>query len=434
MKRLRSNIIWMVVVLLVAWGSFSLGENCARKAEPQPIPSAVPGTEESGDTTQGESSASTTAEESEGERDQRIMNMIRYLSKALKENYLFGIDDQQMEIGLYKGLFEATKDPYTVFYTGEEFSRLMEDTAGEFAGIGVVVTGGTDGLITVVSPIADTPGARAGILAGDKVLAVDGVNYTAQEMDAAVTHMRGEVGAPVTLTIQRTEGENVQTLDISIVREIIHVESVHSQMLEDAVGYLQITSFDEPTAQAFQAHFEDLKAQGAKSVIIDLRNNPGGLLTACDEIADYLLGDATIVTTVSKNGEKEVVSSDAEQETLPVVLLVNGGSASASEILTGALRDNQRAIAIGTKTYGKGIVQRLFPLFAEPKDGGYKITVAEYLTPSGAHIHEKGIEPDIVVELPEGIQGIGVEHREEDTQLQRAIEEAKKVQAETPEK
>lgn len=432
MKRLRSNMMWLAVVLLVAWGSFSLGERHARMAEVQPIPSAVPGTEESGDAKQGGSSTGT--EESEAERNQRIMNMIRYLSNALKENYLFGVDDKQMEIGLYKGLFESTKDPYTVFYTGEEFSRLMEDTAGEFAGIGVVVTGGTDGLITVVSPIADTPGARAGLLAGDKLLAVDGVNYTAQEMDAAVTHMRGEVGESVTLTIRRTDGDTVQTMDVPIVREIIHVESVHSQMLEDAIGYLQITSFDEPTAQDFRSHFEDLKAQGAKSVIIDVRNNPGGLLTACDEIADYLLGDATIVTTVSKDGGEEVISSDAEQETLPVVLLVNGGSASASEILTGALRDNHRAVAIGTKTYGKGIVQRIFPLFADPKNGGYKITVAEYLTPSGARIHEKGIEPDIVVELPEGIQGIGVEHREEDTQLQRAVEEAKKAQAETSEK
>ena len=309
---------------------------------------------------------------------------------------------------------------------------MMEDSAGQFAGVGVVITGAEDDFITVVSPIAGTPGERAGLKAGDKIVAIDGQSYMATDLEEAVAHMRGEVGTEVVLSVRRKENQETKTFDLTLKREMIQVQSVSSQMLQKEIGYVQITSFDEPTAADFKTHVEKLQAEGAKALVIDLRNNPGGLLSSCEEIADYLLGDATIVTTVDNKGAEQVSKSDAKSNSIPVVLLVNEGSASASEILTGALRDNKRAIAVGTKTYGKGIVQRIYPLAEGEETAGYKLTVAEYQTPSGEKINKVGITPDIVVELPAETKSIGPAALDADVQLKRAIEEVQKTAGITP--
>lgn len=377
----------------------------------------------------GVAAAETDAEEL---RREKMIQKIDELSTVIEQDFLFTADKKKMEDGVYKGLFESLKDPYSVYYSPEEFQRMMEDSAGQFAGVGVVITGAEDDFITVVSPIAGTPGERAGLKAGDKIVAIDGQSYMATDLEEAVAHMRGEVGTEVVLSVRRKENQETKTFDLTLKREMIQVQSVSSQMLQKEIGYVQITSFDEPTAADFKTHVEKLQAEGAKALVIDLRNNPGGLLSSCEEIADYLLGDATIVTTVDNKGAEQVSKSDAKSNSIPVVLLVNEGSASASEILTGALRDNKRAIAVGTKTYGKGIVQRIYPLAEGEETAGYKLTVAEYQTPSGEKINKVGITPDIVVELPAETKSIGPAALDADVQLKRAIEEVQKTAGITP--
>lgn len=376
-------------------------------------------------TTSGES-GQEGVQVTDEERDARILNNIKEYSDVIEREYLFDYDKDALEAGIYKGLFASLGDPYSVFYTGEEFAKLMEDTAGEFAGIGVVVNAGEDNIITVVSPIEGTPAQRQGIKAGDKIIAIDGVSYMGSELEEASSKMRGEVGTEVTITVQRTVDGKVETQDYTITREIIHIDSVVSQMLEDKIGYIQITSFDEPTYNEFKQQWDDLKSQGADRIILDLRNNPGGLLSVTESIADMLLGEGAIVTSVDNQGNEDTVYSDSNQETLPIVVLVNEGSASASEILLGALRDHNRATSVGTKTFGKGIIQRIYPLgLNDPNAGGFKLTMAEYLTPNGERIHEKGITPDTVLELNENAEGFGPDYLDQDNQLQEAIKQIK---------
>ncbi|MDR7871266.1 MAG: S41 family peptidase [Tissierellaceae bacterium] len=345
---------------------------------------------------------------------------VSYVENIVRENYLRDVDDNAMLDGQLKGLVQSLNDPYSQYLTVDEFQSLAEQTSGTYGGIGVIVTPGDDNYITVVSPIEDTPGERAGLKTGDKILAVDGVEYTAENMDAAVKVMKGEPNTKVTITIMRrdSEGSN-QTLDVEITREIIRLVTVKSSILDDRLGYIKITSFDEITYGDFKADLNELEKRGVEGLIIDLRSNPGGLLNICADIADELLGEGDIVYTETKAGEREYLKSDKSQTTLPLVVLINGGSASASEILAGAIRDHNRGELIGTTTFGKGVVQRI----RQFDDGsGIKLTISEYFTPNGDNIHGIGIDPDIVVELPEDIEGIGVEYIDSDTQLQKAME------------
>lgn len=358
--------------------------------------------------------------------DKRILSQIHQFEQVIKNNYLFDYKKEDLETGLYKGLFAGLNDPYSTFFTGEEFKQLMEETSGEFAGVGIVVSAGEDNLITVVSPIEGTPGEKAGILSGDKILAIDGEAIPASRLQEASQKMRGKVGTKVVLTIRHKDAAPTDTKEITITREMIHVKSVSSQMLEPGLAYITISSFDENTGKDFKSSLEALQKKGAKKLVLDLRSNPGGLLATCEQVADLLLKKATIVTTVDKKGHKEIAVSDEKSVDIPMVVLVNEGSASASEILLGALRDNKRAVSVGTKTFGKGIVQQIYPLGKNIEDGGFKLTMAEYLTPNGEKIHKKGITPDIVVELSKDTKGIGPRFLKTDNQLQRAIEEVKK--------
>lgn len=365
--------------------------------------------------------------------DKRILDNITKFKDIIKEEYIFDYSEDKIEAGIYKGLFASLGDPYSEFYTGKEFKALMEDTSGEFAGIGIVVSVGEDNLITVVSPIAGTPGDKAGIKAGDKVIAVNGVTYLGTEMQQAVEQMRGQAGEEVVITIRRTVGDKITTEDIKVVREMIHIDSVKSEMLPNNVGYINIISFDEKTDKEFEEHLKKLQASGMERLIIDLRNNPGGLLNVCENIADRILDEGTIVTTVNRKGEETKVKSDAESKLdMPIAVLVNNGSASASEILLGALRDNKAAISVGTKTFGKGIVQQIYPLSSDISMGGFKLTMAEYLTPSGEKIHGVGITPDFVVELPADVTETGPKNIAKDVQLKKAVEEIMKLSITAP--
>lgn len=398
MKKFGKALILVLLLAAVGGGGFILGNNMQ----------AVPG-------------ASTE----EQAADRRILKNINLYREAIQSDYLFPYKKEDLETGIYKGLFWGLKDPYSEYYTAEEYKRLMEDTTGKFAGVGLVITAGEDNLITVVSPIANTPAAKAGLKAGDKIVEVDGQAYAGKELQEATEHMRGKPKTSVELTVQRVINGKTQTSHVKLVREMIEVDTVIGKLMPDNIGYLQISSFEQVTAKDFKKEWEALEKQGAKKFIIDLRNNPGGLLTSCEEIADALLGKATIVTTVDNKGKKDASTSDEAQYKEPLVVLANGGSASASEILLGALRDNKRAKSVGEKTFGKGIVQQIYPLGENGKDGGFKLTMAEYLTPNGEKIHGKGITPDIVVKAPEQAKGMGPDFLQEDPQLQRALQEVK---------
>lgn len=345
---------------------------------------------------------------------------VSYVENIVRENYLRDVDDSELLDGQLKGLVQSLNDPYSQYLTLDEFTSLAEQTSGVYGGIGVIVTPGDDNYITVVSPIEDTPGERAGLKTGDKILSVDGVDFTAENMDAAVKVMKGEANTKVIITIMRRDRDgNNETLDIEITREIIRLVTVKSSILDDTLGYIKITSFDEITYDDFKADLRELENRGVEGLIIDLRNNPGGLLNICADIADELLGEGDIVYTETKDGQREYLRSDKSMTELPLVVLINGGSASASEILAGAVRDHNRGELIGTTTFGKGVVQRI----RQFDDGsGIKLTISEYFTPNGINIHGIGIEPDIIVELPDDVEMIGVENIDGDIQLQKAME------------
>lgn len=362
---------------------------------------------------------------------EQLMSSYRKYSKVMglenyiKDNYLKVVDEDKLMEGQLKGLFQALEDPYSVYMTEDEFKSFTEQTQGIYGGIGVIVTPGEDNLITVVSPIEGTPGERAGIKTGDKIIKVNGEEFTADRMDQAVKLMKGEPKTKVNITILRKDkdGKN-EYIDLEIIREEIRLETVKSDIIQDNIGYIKITSFDELTYDDFKKDLNNLMNKDIAGIIIDLRNNPGGLLNVCVDIADELLGEGVIVYTETRHGERVYERSDKRHIDIPLVVLVNEGSASASEILAGAIKDHNRGILIGSKTFGKGVVQRI----RELSDGsGFKLTVSEYFTPNGTNIHGVGIEPDIVVDLPEDIQEIGVENLKEDTQLQKAIEKIKEM-------
>lgn len=344
---------------------------------------------------------------------------VEAVEAIVKKNYLRDTNDEELETGQLKGLLESLNDPYSIYLTKEEYKSLNEQISGSFGGIGVVVTPGEDNLITVVSPIEGTPGERAGIKSGDKIIKVNGLDYTADIMDKATKEMKGEPGTEVEITILRTTNGKKENIDLKIVREIIKVETVSAKVLKDDIGYIKITSFDEPTYDDFKRELDSLGKKNIKGLIIDVRGNPGGRLDIVAKITDELIGEGDIVYMETKDGKREYLRSKKGMVEYPLVVLTNGGSASASEILAGAIKDHKRGKLVGTTTFGKGVVQRIIDL---PDETGLKLTISEYFTPNGINIHGIGIEPDIKVELPENARGIGPDFMEDDTQLKKAIE------------
>lgn len=351
--------------------------------------------------------------------DRQTIDTLGAVVNHIKKNYYKDIDNETLNTGLIKGVVNSLDDPYSEFMTKEELKKFMESTNGKYVGVGLVVSPRNDGYITVVSPIKGSPAYKAGIKSGDRIIKVDEVEYSAETMQDAVNKMRGEEGKTVSITVLREEQKQKKVHEFKIKRETIKLQTVDGRILEKNIGYIAISEFDKPTYDDFMKELEVLKKKGAQKLVLDLRGNPGGLLDVCTKIADVFLDKGTIVYTKYKDGKKDYYYSDEKKEDMPLVVLVNGGSASASEIVSGALKDRKRAKLVGTQTFGKGIVQRLFNL---PYETAVKLTISEYFTPNGNNIHKVGITPDVVVELPDNIKGIGPDYLNEDTQLKKALE------------
>ncbi len=334
------------------------------------------------------------------------------LENTLEDNYYKDVDSEKYTDYMLKGLFESLEDPYSVYMTKDEYEDFNETTSGNYAGIGIYVNLDDDGFIEVVSPIEDTPAERAGFKSGDKIIKVNDLDVSKNNFEEAIDTMKGEPGTDVDITVLRDMG---QPFVVTVTREIIRVKAVKSDVLEDEIGYLRITSFSEDSEKEFDNNLKTLLAKEVKGLVIDLRGNPGGSLDAVNKIADQLLGEQTIVSLENRAGKVETYTSDAKKVDLPMAVLVDGGSASASEILTGAIKDSNSGIVIGTTTFGKGLVQSVLSL---PDGSGFKLTTAEYFTPNGSNIHKVGIVPDIVLEVDE--------ETEEDIQLERAMAELNK--------
>ena len=336
---------------------------------------------------------------------------------VLEEKYIGEIDDEALIEGAIKGYVSALGDPYTTYYTKEEMDELMEETTGNYVGIGIYMTLDLENnAIYVVKPMEGSPAEEAGIQAGDLITKVDGQEYSGEELDQASNAIKGEEGTTVKLEILR-DGE---TQELEVERRKIVVSHIVEKKF-DNIGYLLIEDFDGGCAKEFEEKYKELESQGIDRLIIDLRNNGGGVVDEAVSIADMLLDkDDTILITKDKKGNEEITKSEHNPTiTMPVVVLTNGYSASASEILVGALQDNERATIVGTKTYGKGIIQEVNRL----NDGsGLKITIEEYYTPNRNEINKVGIEPNEEIDLSDEVREQGTYTDEEDNQLQKAIE------------
>ena len=359
----------------------------------------------------------------EGEKSD-IDTYLSKIKKAIDKNFLWQdkIDEEKLKDGAIKGYVEGLGDKYTEYISKDEMKKFTENINGSFMGIGIyMIADESTGKIIVHHPISDSPAYKAGIKAGDVIVSVDGVEYGYDELNTIADHIKGEAGTKVKLVIER-DGKNI---DFEIERAKIETNPITSKMLEKDIGYLNLPSFDKDVSKKLKEKIDDLIAKGAKSLILDLRNNGGGMVDECEEITDLFLDkDKTIMTTKDKKGNvQKSVTKNKKTYDLPLVILVNENTASASEILTGALKDNNRIKVIGTKTYGKGVIQSVFNL----SDGsGLKITTAEYFTPNGIEINKKGITPDIEVKLPDTVKSVYAVEEKDDTQLKKAIEELSK--------
>lgn len=318
------------------------------------------------------------------------------------------------------GLMVGLDDPYSFYYTPEDYASMNENVEGTYAGIGTqLLVDPEDTLMMVTRVFKGSPAEAAGVLSGDKIIGVDGVGYTGYEQNQAVAAMRGEPGTEVTITVLRGE----ETMDLTVQRAQIEMNYVEYEMLEDAIGYVIVYDFMGDAADGFKEAVSYFQQQGAKGMILDLRSNGGGLVTDAVAIADVLLPEGVIVSTEDRYGNRTEERSDEEALGLPLAVLVNGYSASASEIVAGAVKDTGVGTLVGEKTFGKGIMQAVFPFDSD--GAGMQLTVARYFTPSGTCIHGIGIEPDVPVQQAEDVKlryGINNIPRDKDVQLQKAVE------------
>lgn len=312
---------------------------------------------------------------------------------SVLESFYFGdVDDETAKDNIYKAYLSSYGDKYTMYYTADEYKALKESTNGKFYGIGAVCQLSGEGGVLIVDVYDNGAGYQAGLRSGDRVVNVDGRDITDMELSSAVALIKGDKGTSVTLEVIR----GTERLTFSAVRDAVEAKTVSYTLLDNNIGYLSISQFEEVTTKQFKAAVEDLQSQGMKGLVIDIRNNPGGLLDTVVGMLKYMLPDGLIVYTEDKQGNrKEYKGQDNDEFNLPLAVIVNGNSASASEIFAGAIQDYGKGTIIGTQTYGKGIVQTVKPL----TDGSaIKFTIAKYFTPKGQDIHGKGVTPDIVVE------------------------------------
>ena len=345
-----------------------------------------------------------------------VKQKTKEIETLINQYYLDEIDEQQIEDTMYTGLVAGLDDPYSVYYTEEELQTMEESTSGEYSGIGATLTQNPDTKeMSVVSCFENTPAEEAGLLPGDIIVGWNGSSVEGMELSELVSKIKTDPDEHLTLEIER-DGD---TMEVELTRREVEIPTVESEMLHDQIGYIKLLEFDEVTAEQFRAVLDQLEEQGMEKLIIDVRDNPGGVLQTVCDMLDELLPEGLIVYTEDKDGnKKEYTSDETHQFTKPLAVLTNENSASASEIFAGAIQDYSLGTIVGTTTFGKGIVQRIFYL----SDGtGVKLTVAKYYTPKGHDIHKKGITPDVEVELDENLKNkITISH-DEDNQLQKAI-------------
>lgn len=359
--------------------------------------------------------ASDTQEVLDADSEKKIKELLGQMELYYYED----IDTEELTNGLYKGLFEGLGDPYSVYYTKEEYDSMMASTSGTYCGIGAVLSQDMKTMqVTVLHVYKDTPADKAGLKDGDTILKVDDIEATSMELSELVTNIRGDKGTKVHLEVYR-EGEK-DKLEYDIERDKVEVPTVEYEMLENNVGYIQITEFAEPTETQFTEAVNALQAQGMQAMIVDLRDNPGGYLSAVTEILDDILPEGITVYTEDKYGKRQNYTSDDEHRIeIPMAVLINENSASAAEIFAGAIKDYDYGTLIGTKSFGKGIVQTVKQL----KDGSaIKLTTAKYYTPNGNYIHEVGIEPDVELEYEYTGDTNEDYDKSQDNQIQKALE------------
>ena len=318
------------------------------------------------------------------------------LMEIVDQFYYQEPDHEAMLDGASMGLLYGLDDPYTFYYTAEDFAAMWEEDEGEYAGIGIQIMGNYNtGLCTVSRVFLDSPAMEVGILKGDVLVKVEDIDVTATTLQDAVDIMRGEVGQPVNIQIMRGD----QLLDFVVTRATVHVNWVNSCMLEGDVGYISLYEFSGDCSVAFEQHFNKLMEQGAKALIMDLRDNPGGWVDDAVKVADLFLDKGEVASLRYRDGSGETYTTEDGSNAIPLVVLINENSASASEILSGALQDRERATIMGVQSYGKGVVQYVLPVGSS--GAGMQVTVAQYFTPNGNEVHHVGITPDVIVEMPE---------------------------------
>lgn len=339
---------------------------------------------------------------------------LKALEQVIDLKYLDKVSQNDLEEGLYKGLLQGLGDPYSVYYTKEEYKELMESTSGTFYGIGAYVQQKADAqYCTIIKVFENGPADKAGMKANDIVTKVNDKDVSGEDIDKVVSMMRGDKGTEVKVQVFRSSEKKY--IDLKIIRDKVETTTVNYKMLDNKkkIGYIQITEFDTVTQQQFVKALNALKKQGMKKVVFDVRDNPGGSYDVVCSILDTLLPKGTLVSTKDKYGNEEKQTSDSSYLNMPMAVIQNENSASASEIFAGAIQDFKAGKIVGTQSFGKGIVQQIMPL----EDGSaIKLTIEKYYTPSGKNIHGKGITPDVKVETPTG---------KEDTQLKAALDTLK---------
>jgi peptidase, S41 family len=346
----------------------------------------------------------------------KIEEKTSLLQSIIDKYFLFDEDMTKVEDGIYAGMMNGLDDPYTVYYTKEEYKALNEDTEGKYSGIGATVSQNPKSkIITIVNVFDNSPAKEGGLLAGDIIYKIDGEEVTGTDLDVLVkTKIRGVEGSSFTMTVIR--GDDRKQIDLNLTRRSIEIQTVTSKMLNDGIGYVAVSQFDALTSAQFKSNIESLKSQGMKKLIVDLRGNPGGLLDQVVDMLDYILPEGLVLYTEDKNGNKEeYYAKNPDELKIPMAVLVNENSASASEVFTATFKDFKWGKVVGKTTFGKGIVQNVLPL----GDGtAVKITTQHYYPPSGYDLHKVGIKPDVDVDLNDG----AVIGSDSDNQLGKAVE------------
>lgn len=351
---------------------------------------------------------------SDGAVDSSAETKLELLDQLIDSYYIGEKDSDALTEGLYKGYIDGLDDPYSVYYDEEETKALQESTSGEYSGVGAVLTQDAEtGVITILQVYPDSPAEEAGLKDNDILYKVNDEEVTGIDLSEVVSHIKGDEGTTVDLTVLR--GDDSEEVEVTATRRTIEAVTVSYEMKEGNIGYIRITEFDSVTYDQYKEALEDLESQGMEGLVVDLRSNPGGNLDTVVDILDLMLPEGTVVSMKDKQGEETVYSSDEENQfTKPLAVLMNGYSASASEIYAGAIQDFDAGEIVGTQSYGKGVVQQIFDL----KDGtSVKLTIAEYFTPSGRSINGEGVTPDVEVEYEPDEN-----NPDYDNQLEKAIE------------